>query len=206
MWYSWSGVKKPEEELQGSSLEQSNRARPKSKALHCFSALLDPPFTPNSDSLHAVHPQAAEVTALWKQYLKNVHPLVMIFFDWEIEVIILKASQDPTRLTQGEQALVFAIYFIVTLSLSEEECVDTLHDNRPQLLDRFQRAVEDSLLMAELIVTSDRFVLQAFMLYLVGLSKILPHTLYNCTGLTTPQASNAQPCPPRRCLFSHGNR
>ena len=168
MWYSWSGVKKPEEEPQGSSSEQTNGAKPKSKAVHCFSALLDPTYTPMSDSLHVVHPPATEMTALWKQYLKNVHPMVMIFFDWEIGVIIHKASQDPTKLTQGEQALVFAIYFIATLSLSEEECVDLLHDKRPQLLDRFQRAVEGSLLIAELVVTSDRFVLQAFMLYLVG--------------------------------------
>lgn len=180
MWYSWSGVKKPEEEPQSLSTEQSNGTRPKSKAPHYFSALLDPPFTPTSDSLHAVHPPAAEIAALWKQYLKNVHPLVMIFFDWEIELIILQASQDPTRLTQGEQALVFAIYFIVTLSLSEEDCIDLLHDKRPQLLDRFQRAVEDFLLIAELVVTSDRLVLQAFMLYLVGLvSK--PHLTHSTT-------------------------
>ena len=169
MWYSWSGVKKPGEELQGSPPEQSNGARPKLKALHFFSALLEPPSTSNIDSLHAVHPPAAEMIALWKLYLKNVHPLVMTFFDWEIETIILKASQDPTRLTQGEQALVFAIYFIVTLSLLEEECVNILHDKRPQILDRFQKAVEESLLIAELVVTSDRLVLQAFMLYLVGL-------------------------------------
>ena len=178
MWYSWSGVKKPEEEPQGSSPETTNEMKPKSKVLHCFSALLDPTCHPNSDSLRAVYPSATETIALWKHYLKNVHPLVMIFFDWEIEVIIHKASQDPTRLTQGEQALVLAICFIATLSLSEEECVNLLHDKRSQFLDRFQRAVEDSLLIAELIVTSDRFVLQAFMLYLVGLlSNLISRTL-----------------------------
>ena len=169
MWYSWSGVNKPEEEPHGSPPERTNGAKPKSKALHCFSALLDPTIYPNIKSLHAVYPSATETIALWKYYLKNVHPLIMIFFDWEIEIIIHKASQDPARLTQGEQALVLGIYFIATLSLSEEECVNLLHDKRSQLLDRFQRAVEDSLLIAEFIITSDRFVLQAFMLYLVGL-------------------------------------
>lgn len=91
----------------------------------------------------------------------------MIFFYWEIEVIIHKAAQDPTRLTHEEQALVLAIYFIATLSLSEEECLDLLHDRRYPLLDKFQKAVEDALLLAELVVTSDQLVLQAFMLYLV---------------------------------------
>lgn len=167
MWYSWSSVKKPEGEQQGSSPKHSDTTMPKSKMLHNFSALLDPTYTVDHDSLHAVYLPATEMTALWKRYLTNVHPLVMIFFDWEVEVIVRKASQDPTHLTQGEQTLIFAVCFIATLSLSGDECINLLHDKRPQLLDRFQEAVESSLLAAQLIVTSDRFVLQAFMLYLV---------------------------------------
>lgn len=92
----------------------------------------------------------------------------MIFFDWEVEIIVLRASQDPDSLTPGEHALVLAIYFITTLSLSDEQCVELVHCNRIQQLERFQQAVEQSLLIAEFIVTSDRVVLQAFMLYLVG--------------------------------------
>lgn len=201
MWYSWSGVKKPEEEPQGSSAEYTNGAKPKSKTLHCFPALLDPTYTPNGDSLHAVYPSAREMTALWKLYLKNVHPLVMIFFDWEVEVIIHKASQDPTKLTQGEQALVFAVYFIAILSLSEEECIDLLNDKRSQLLDKFQSAVERSLLIAEFLVTSDRLVLQAFLLYLVG----LPY-LAQSTGLITLTAGDARSRPPRGSFLSYRNR
>jgi len=172
MWYSWSGVKKPGEQPQASSPEQANKANTKSKALHSFSALLDPTFTPDGVSLHSIYPPARETIALWKQYLKNVHPLVMIFFDWEIEVIIHKAAHNPTGLTREEQALVLAINFIATLSLSEEECLDMLHDKRSHLLDKFQKAVEDSLLIAELAVTSDRLVLQAFILYLVNYNQL----------------------------------
>lgn len=162
-------MKKPEEVPQDSYPGPTDRTKPKPKGLRWFSALLDPADLPNSDSLHAVHPPPTEITVLWNKYLKNVHPLVMIFFDWETEVIVRKASQDPTGLTQGEQALIFAIYFISTLSLSDEESVNLLHDSRSQLLDRFQKAVESSLLIAEFVVTSDRLVLQAFMLYLVSL-------------------------------------
>ena len=174
MWYSWSGIKQPEEEPQDSSPARCNGAKPKSKTLHWLSALFDPMDTLSSDSLRVVYPPATEMIVLWKQYLKNVHPLVMIFFDWEVEAIIHKASQDSTRLTQGEQPLVLAICFITIISLSEEECVDILHDQRLQLLNKFQKAVEGSLLLAEFVVTSERFVLQAFMLYLVGLLRHLP--------------------------------
>lgn len=183
MWYSWNGIKKPEEEPPSSSPGRINGAKSKSRTLHCSSALLDPTSVPDSDSLHTVYPAATEMITLWKQYLKNVHALVTIFFDWEIEIIIRKASQNPTGLTLGEQALVFAVCFIATLSLSEEDCVDLLHEKRAQLLERFQGAVEDSLLIAELVVTSDRLVLQAFLLYLVGL--ISKTYLAQSTGLTT---------------------
>jgi hypothetical protein len=171
MWYSWSGTKKPEEELQQSSTDHFNAPKPKARSVHCFPALLDPTDTPSIDSLHALHPSATEIQYLWKKFLENVHPLVMIFFDWEVEAIVRKASQDPSRLPRGEQALVLAICFISTLSLSEEECVGSLQDKKSQLLDRFQRAVEGSLLIAEFLITSDRFVLQAFILYLAYLPR-----------------------------------
>jgi hypothetical protein len=204
MWYSWSGAKKPEREPQDSAPNPANPPKPTLKKSHCFSALLDPTKTPDSDSLRALHPLATDGIMLWKQYLKNVHPLIMIFFDWEIEVVIHKASYDPTSLTPGEQALIFAIYFIATLSLSEEQCIDLLHNNRPQLLETFQKAVEESLVIAEFVATSDRFVLQAFMLYLVG---ILPKTFSaRSTALKFPQVSNAQPRPPCRYPFSYGHR
>ena len=174
MWYSWSGVKKPGEQAQGSFPGQANRADTRPTALNSFEALLDPTFTIDGVLLHSIYPPAREAMRLWNQYLKTVHPLVMIFFGWEIEIIIHKATKSPTGLTREEQALVLAIYFIATISLSEEECLDMLHDKRSHLLDKFQKAAEDSLLMAELAVTSDRLVLQAFILYLVNYDLLPP--------------------------------
>jgi hypothetical protein len=173
MWYSWSGAKKSEREQQDSPTNPPNLPKPKSKISHYFFALLDSTDTPDSNYLRALHPLAIDGILLWKQYLNNIHPLIMIFFDWEIEAVIHKATQDPTSLAPGEQALIFAIYFIATLSLTEEQCIHLPHSNKIQLLETFQKAVEESLVIAEFVVTSDRFVLQAFMLYLVG---ILPGT------------------------------
>ena len=180
MWYSWSGVKKPGNESQVPLTEQSHRMKARSRLLHCFPTLLDPTNIVATDALHETYPSATDMITLWKQYLKNVHPLVMIFFDWEIELIILRASKDLTCLTDGEQALVFAILLIATVSLSEEQCLDLLHEKRSQVLARFQRAVEGSLLVADFIVTSDRFVLQAFMLYLACLIQSLPFCSLKC--------------------------
>ena len=187
MWYSWSGVKNAEDE-RGHPPGQNRAVKPKSKRPHYVSALFDSTSVSSASFSHVLFPSATELATLWKIYLKNVHILVNIFFDWEIEVIIRKASQDSTRLAPGEQALVLAICFIATLSLSETECVITLRDKQPQVLEKFQRAVESALMTAELIVTSDRMVLQAFMLYLVCLSE---HNITHDTRLTISQASYA---------------
>lgn len=166
MWYSWSGAKKPGDDPHAPQPEQSCRMKPRSRLLYYFPTLLDQVNTTATDAFHKTYPSATDMIALWKQFLKNIHPLVMLFFDWEIELIIVRVSKHPTSLTQGEQALVFSILFITTMSLSEEQCLSLLHEKRSQALARFQGVVEDCLIAADFVVTSDRFVLQAFMLYL----------------------------------------
>lgn len=169
MWYIWKGVKKPEDEPERSPPVPPNGTKRKPKGVHYVSALFDSTHMSKNDPLDGFCPSATQLATLWKQYLKNVHLLVMVFFDWEVEVLSQQACQNWAGLAPGEQALVLAVCFIATLSLSETECVNMLHDKQPQLLDKFQGAVENALLIAELTMTSDRLVLQAFMLYLVCL-------------------------------------
>lgn len=174
MWYSFSGVKKPGSEPEAQIPEQNHRTKPRSRFLHGFPTLLDPKNIIASEVTYETCPSGTELIALWKQYLKNVHPLVMIFFDWEIESLVMRASKSMTSLTHGEQALVLAILLITTMSLSEEQCVDLLHEKRLQALARFQKATEDSLIIADFVATSDRLVLQALILYLVSFTRTKP--------------------------------
>lgn len=180
MWYSWSSVKKSGDEPQARLFGQSDGMKPISRLIHCFPTLLDPTNIKANDSLHEIYPSATEIIALWKLYLKNVHPLVMIFFDWEIELIVLKASKNITSLTDGEQALVFAIFLIATMSLSEEHYFNLLHGKESQALAKFQRAVESSLLIADFVVTGECLVLQAFILYLACLIQTFPLASLKC--------------------------
>lgn len=154
-------------------MQRASASMPKVKTKRCFSLLLDPMVPPDMNALHAKYPSSTNMMTLWKHYLTNVHPLVMIFFDWETDLIIRKASHDYRTLTLGEQSLVFAIFFITTLSLSEVECTNVLQDEKSLALDNLQQAVEDALMIAELVMTNDRLVLQAFMLYLVSAHSIV---------------------------------
>ena len=168
MWYSWSGAKETHDDLQHPASKATSVPKAKLRTSHCFSLFLSPANIPDCDSFHTVHPLATHVTVLWNQYLKNVHPLVTIFFDWEVDVVVHKASNDPAALTHPERALISAICFIATISLPEDQCTSLLRYSKHELLTKFQDATERSLVISEFTVSSDRLVLQAFMLYLVS--------------------------------------
>jgi hypothetical protein len=107
--------------------------------------------------------------------LKNAHPLIKIFFDWEVEPIIQKAQRQDTPLLMGEQALVNGISFIAILTLSREECQTLFSEEKPYLQAQYQRRLEWALLLSRYAETTDCHVLQAFMLYLVSVSVHLLH-------------------------------
>ena len=166
MWYSWSGTDQPQPEED--ALTRKGRPLP-TPLPSCFPTILDPrDNTAESGFPLGALPVPNQMAILWRSYLKNVHPLVKIFFKWEIEPIIQAAREDPSSLSKGEQALVFAIAFIATLSISDEDCANLLSGDKQDRLFEFQKCVEDALLLAEFATTSDTRTLQAFVLYLVS--------------------------------------
>jgi hypothetical protein len=76
-----------------------------------------------------------------------------------------------------EQALVNGIKFIATLTLSREECQGILSESKHELLLHCQRSLEHALTKAEYTETTDKRVLQAFMLYIVSSNMYFTHAL-----------------------------
>ncbi|KAH8899095.1 hypothetical protein GQ53DRAFT_802469 [Thozetella sp. PMI_491] len=186
MWYSWSGAHQTYRGPLGSPTPENPQLASRTLSSHCFPTILDPASLPERDSLLARHPLAAHVTLLWRRYLKNVHPLANIFFSWEIETIIQKSCKDASGLSNGERALVFSICFVASLSIQQDEFITLLGDEKLRVLNRFQRGVEDALFLAEFATTSDRLVLQAFMLYLVAMQgRARPAALFSLMGIAT---------------------
>ena len=163
MWYSWKGANVDEV---GNSGFPSTRNS-------CAMTILDPRQPPDNDANCAEFVTAVPgMTTLWKVYLKNVHPLVNTFFDWEIEPIVRKAQRDVSTLSKEQRALMFAIQFIAALSLQDDESMELFGKAKPIVMHKFQKDLEDALVLAKYTSTKNRLTLQAFVLYLV-LSKPL---------------------------------
>lgn len=169
MWYSWGESK----QLEGESTPGDS-----TKHLHLSSPS---PSTAGRGYVATIldHTEASQVSSdteplplvdyntIWTTFLKNVHPLVKIFFDWEVEPLMRRASHDASDLSPSEKTLVTAIIFVTTKSVPATDCPSLLHEEKPALLNRFQRSTEKALLHVGYATTSNKLTLQAFMLYLV---------------------------------------
>ncbi|KAK8062969.1 C6 transcription factor [Apiospora hydei] len=185
MWYSWSGASHSDE-LQNTSTG-TGQSSPAVKSASWVRTILDPRESTDTSGLAwAVPLPSSHIFIFWKTFLKNVDPLVKIFFRWEVEPIIQKTHNDASSLCNEERAIVLAIVFISVSSLSGDECTKLLHDGKPQLMERYQNAAECALLLADYASTTHRLTLQAFMLYLLTMNCIArPPAMFALMGIAT---------------------
>lgn len=169
MWYSWGEATSLEGGISGHPGQQHRLCSTSGTGSHYRSTLLDIVEVPDEQDVGTPPIPVIHVDTIWKTFLKNVHPLVKIFFDWEVEPLMQKAGQDDSQLSGPEVAFVSAIAFLTIVSVPKEECVPLLQEEKSTLLDRYQRITERALLRVGYAITSNKHTLQAFMLYLVSL-------------------------------------
>ncbi|KAF2814508.1 uncharacterized protein BDZ99DRAFT_471927 [Mytilinidion resinicola] len=80
-----------------------------------------------------------------------------------------KYSYPSRPVSLSFEALEYAIYFAAMCTLSEAESMQALGQDKESLNKRFQVAAEAAFSRADLITSRDHVVLQAFVIYLVGL-------------------------------------
>lgn len=170
MWFSWHEAKKVHrDDLQDTNVSKEAASSTKSffgKTLAFLHPRLNVPEIVGVSSQR--HPPSDVVFELWRSFLTNVHPLVKIFLHWQKEPVVRLAAEEPDTLSREQEALMFSIYFITILSLTEDRCLQILSMPRSEALEHYQSLTELALLHAGFIDSSDRSVMQAFLLYLVS--------------------------------------
>lgn len=119
-------------------------------------------------NLSALHPSPVHIFTLWQTFLDNVNPLVKILHAPTVQQIILQASANLEKISKGNEALMFAIYAFAVTSLTNAQCESIFNETKPSLLARYQQGVQQALLRAEFLKSSELVVLQAFVLFLVS--------------------------------------
>ncbi|OQE39303.1 hypothetical protein PENCOP_c007G04846 [Penicillium coprophilum] len=72
--------------------------------------------------LSTLHPTQVQIFRLWQIYLDNVNPLLKVSHTPTLQTHIIDAASDIANINPALEALMFGIYCVSILSLTEDEC------------------------------------------------------------------------------------
>ncbi|KAI5359686.1 hypothetical protein Slin15195_G073160 [Septoria linicola] len=134
--------------------------------------------------LLSLHPLPGQIKDYWNIYKDRVDPLCKILHVPTLEGTILTAASHLTNLSRGFECLLFAIYYGATTSLSAEDCLSKLGEEKAVLLTRYRFAIEQALARANFLTTEEIVVLQAFVIFLICLRRNSDaRVIWTLTGL-----------------------
>ncbi|KAL8738249.1 MAG: hypothetical protein Q9181_000929 [Wetmoreana brouardii] len=100
------------------------------------------------------------------------------------EPAIEKATTNIEHIPRGFEALMFAIYSITVLSLTEDECKEILGETRATLLPRYVAATKAALPRARFMSSTSIVVLQALVLHILSIRDAYhPRAVWSLTGV-----------------------
>ena len=122
-------------------------------------------------SLRNFHPANTQVATYWDIYKTNIAPVMKLLHTPHTEGMLLQAANDLDRISKSVEALMFAIYFAVVTSISDNDCVVMLGVQRPATLRKYRFACEQAFARAGFLNTQDIVVLQALVLFLTAVRR-----------------------------------
>ncbi|KAI9661211.1 MAG: hypothetical protein M1821_009538 [Bathelium mastoideum] len=129
------------------------------------------------------HPSAEIIYQLWQTFIENVNPLTKIVHIPTLQLAIEKAVGNIERIPKGFEALMFSIYSMAVLSLTEDECRETLGETKAILLPRFVAATKAALSRARFMSSTSIVVLQALVFHILSIRNAYePRAVWSLTG------------------------
>ncbi|KAF7597110.1 hypothetical protein BBP40_010584 [Aspergillus hancockii] len=172
----WASLGDEIEELQDlldpSSSEEEDHPSPASTSTHSTNHdgfLFG--FYSLSHSLRSYHPPPSKVALLWDIYLENVAPLLPIVHKPTGKQLFANAAEHPESLDKNSEALLLAMYFVSVVSLTPEQCISLLGEERDASVSRYRFAVEQALSKANLLNTQSLMLLQAAVIFLIAVRR-----------------------------------
>lgn len=130
--------------------------------------------------LSTLHPEQVQIFRLWQIYLENVDPLLKVTHTPTLQARIINAVSDLGAISPTLEALIFSIYCVSIMTLTNQECHSFFGSPRKDLLASYHFACQQSLLHCKTLRSSSVEGLTALYLYLVS-----PDIFFRCHN-TTP--------------------
>ena len=152
--------------------------------------------------LSTLHPEPGQIFRLWQIYLDNVNPLLKVTHTPTLQGRIIEAASNVASIEPTLAALMFSIYCVSFLSLTDGECREIFGSSKEDLLTKYQFGCQQALLNSEFLRSGDRECLTALFLYLVSLPGYQLHARLTLPDLDQTKyrspvsVLHAQPCNP----------
>lgn len=143
--------------------------------------------------LETVTPSPAQIFWLWNIFLERVNPLTKLIHVPSMQQFVVEASGRHSSVPMNSQALLFSIYLISTVTLTESESLEMLHMTRDDALHKFTLGTKAALYRAKFLETFDTTILKALVLFLVRMTRIKvrlnPNPFYRSHATAAPAAT-----------------
>lgn len=141
-------------------------------------------LVPAPMNISRFHPSSEHVLELWEVFVENVNALIKIVHEPSVGQAIKNSINDFKNIPRNLEALMFAIYSIATMSLTESVCEERFNEQRQVLLARYRLATKAALSRAKFLGVGDIVNLQAFLLHLISMRNVYgPHTTWALMGI-----------------------
>ncbi|KAF3767727.1 hypothetical protein M406DRAFT_226655, partial [Cryphonectria parasitica EP155] len=141
-------------------------------------------------SITELHPPTVQIFQLWQIYLENVNPLLKIIHTPTLQSQLIEAAANPAKIAKPLEALLFSIYYIAVLSLTDEEVLERFKEEKSRMMSKFHRATQQALINAGFMRSPDIVVLQAFFTYLIAVRQnVDPRALFCLIGIAVRVAN-----------------
>lgn len=119
-------------------------------------------------------PQPVQIFQLWQTYIDNVNPMVNLLHTQTVQRMVLQATAcKQEELPKQSRALLSSVFLAAIESLSDEDCLNLMVLPKDECVKNLFVMTKECLVDANFMEVATTEVLQALVLYLVGL--ILSH-------------------------------
>ncbi|KAM0328758.1 hypothetical protein ACHAQA_005171 [Verticillium albo-atrum] len=119
--------------------------------------------------LEDVIPSPVQIFRLWQVFLERVNPISKLVHVPTLQPIVVEAAANHRNVANNIQALLFAIYLVSTITMSETESRQMLDMPRNEAIKKFTIGVKSALTRVNFLKNYDMITLQALVLYLISL-------------------------------------
>ncbi|XWW95574.1 hypothetical protein V2A60_003537 [Cordyceps javanica] len=140
-------------------------------------------------ALSDYRPSTIHMFQLWQVYIDNVNPLLKLTHVPTIQQQVIAYTGNPDESPKNMEALMFAIFLMAVSSLDEQEVQQRLQADKQELLGQFFAGLQQALINANFMRSSDIVTLQAFLLYMLAIRWFLdPRHVFSIMGMMVRMA------------------